>query len=78
MIQSVFLARKALSSGFHEVLDDHVEINSKNDVDRLIFCTGKIFMRKRRRAENLGLKSKTAIVRVEQLYPFPKERIQIS
>ena len=64
-----------VSEGFHEVLDDKVGIKAKKDVERLIFCTGKIYYEARRRAEELGEKGKSAIVRIEQLYPFPAEQV---
>ena len=38
------------SGGFQEVLDDST-VKTKKDVDRLIFCTGKIYYEARRRAE---------------------------
>ena len=61
------------NGGFQEVLDDSVK--AKKDVDRLIFCTGKIYYEAKRRAKELGMENKAAIVRIEQLYPFPKEQV---
>jgi 2-oxoglutarate dehydrogenase E1 component len=64
-----------VNGSFEEILDDK-NIKAKKDVDRLVFCTGKIYYEARRRAEDLGIKDKIAIIRVEQLYPFHKERVE--
>ena len=64
-----------LKGRFEEILDDQTA-KVKEDVERLIFCTGKIYYEARRRAEDLGLKNKVAIIRVEQLYPFHKEKVE--
>jgi 2-oxoglutarate dehydrogenase E1 component len=57
--------------GFHSIIEDV----SGADIERLLFCSGKIyfdctndFTDKRRET--------TGIVRVEQLYPFPKKEIE--
>ena len=58
-----------LSKGyFQTIIDDTV---AKEDITKIIFCSGKVYyqlvdMRKELDAKN------TAIVRIEQLYPFPK------
>jgi 2-oxoglutarate dehydrogenase E1 component len=56
---------------FHPVLDDPA-IQQKSGITRLLFCSGKIYYdlqsaREQRKATN------TAIIRLEQLYPFPTE-----
>lgn len=59
---------------FIEVLDDPNA--STKDVKRVILCTGKIFFE----LQEIQLKKKmknTAIVRLEQLYPFPKHQFQV-
>lgn len=59
---------------FREVLDDE-GINAPEKVEKLIFCTGKIFYELsdiRSQYEHL---MNTPIIRVEQLYPFPFESI---
>lgn len=61
-----------LSQGrFQEVLDD---TQSSPNATRLFFCSGKIYYdllaeREKRKAEEV------ALIRVEQLYPFPREKI---
>ena len=56
------------SGSFQEVLDDPDKINAP---DRILFCSGKIYyelLQKRREIK----KTDTAIVRLEQFYPFPE------
>jgi 2-oxoglutarate dehydrogenase E1 component len=59
---------------FHEVIDD-ATVSDSNSVTRLLFCSGKVYYdllteRERRQAKD------TAIVRIEQLYPFPQKAIK--
>ncbi|MEM7292015.1 MAG: 2-oxoglutarate dehydrogenase E1 component [Pseudomonadota bacterium] len=64
-----------LASGeFQPVLDEIDDINPAK-VKRLIFCSGKVFydLIERRRAENID---DIAIVRLEQIYPFPYPEMQ--
>ena len=70
-----------LSNGsFHEVLDDpSVTDQESPGIERIVLCTGKIAFealerRDARRAANLG-GPHSAIVRLEQLYPWPEQGI---
>lgn len=56
--------------GFHEVLDDPEGMHSAETV---VLCTGKVFYDFLDRRAGSG--SKPAIVRMEQLYPFPEEQL---
>ncbi|HSW51013.1 MAG TPA: 2-oxoglutarate dehydrogenase E1 component, partial [Bryobacteraceae bacterium] len=61
------------SGGFREVLPDGVAEPPR--VTKLLFCSGKVFYelavaREERRADQV------AIVRLEQLYPFPEQDVQ--
>ncbi|MGH2819289.1 MAG: hypothetical protein ACRDJ5_01405, partial [Actinomycetota bacterium] len=63
-----------LTSGhFRETLDDF-EVKAPDDVDRIMLCTGKIayqlMERRTERSDNV------AVVRFEQLYPFPMEQLK--
>jgi 2-oxoglutarate dehydrogenase E1 component len=60
------------TSRFMEVLDDD-RLKDGKGVDRVIFCSGKIYYDL---LHGAGDHKNTAIVRVEQLYPFPKKDIQ--
>jgi len=55
--------------GFHCVLDD-ADITAPERVKRVVFCTGKIFFDLKAGRDQKGLDT-VALVRVEQLNPFP-------
>jgi 2-oxoglutarate dehydrogenase E1 component len=61
------------TGGFQEIIDD-TEVDVKN-VEKLIFCSGKIYFEllEERRKNNI---QHIAIVRVEQLFPWPVEQAQ--
>ncbi|HKJ95489.1 MAG TPA: 2-oxoglutarate dehydrogenase E1 component, partial [Gammaproteobacteria bacterium] len=63
-----------LSKGrFHTVIDDIDDIKPKN-VRRVVFCSGKVYydlLQERRKRET----DDVAIVRIEQLYPFPEKEL---
>jgi 2-oxoglutarate dehydrogenase E1 component len=59
---------------FHFILDDPTAMARREEVERLVLCTGKVFWdmdtnERRETAENV------AIARVELLYPFAKEQL---
>ena len=58
---------------FQEVIDDN-KVNAK-DVKRVYVCSGKIYYDclEKRESEN---RKDFAIVRLEQLYPFPKKQLE--
>ncbi|HLG32746.1 MAG TPA: multifunctional oxoglutarate decarboxylase/oxoglutarate dehydrogenase thiamine pyrophosphate-binding subunit/dihydrolipoyllysine-residue succinyltransferase subunit [Ignavibacteriaceae bacterium] len=63
-----------ITGRFHEVLDDAF-VTSKNSVTKILFTSGKIYydlvdFRDKNKNEN------TAIVRLEQFYPFPSKQIK--
>ncbi len=60
---------------FQHVIDDPSA--KPESVDRVLFCSGKIAydLLAAREHDNIG--TNTAIVRIEQLYPFPNERIKM-
>ena len=59
------------SGSFQEVIDD---TQVGNTVKRVVFCTGKVYydLKAKKKAEN---DDSIAIVRLEQLYPFPKKQV---
>ena len=56
------------------ILDDPARIQ-RDDVKRVVFCSGKVFYSLAKARDEAGLRN-VAIVRVEQLYPLPKKEIQ--
>ena len=57
---------------FRTVLDEIDDLNPA-DVKRILLCSGKVYydLLERRRAENI---TDVAIIRIEQLYPFPAKQ----
>jgi 2-oxoglutarate dehydrogenase E1 component len=59
-----------LSTGsFRPVIDDAIASQRRGDVRRLLFCTGKIYYDLIEKERPAGI----AIVRLEELYPWPQE-----
>ncbi len=58
---------------FHSVLDDQA-VADREQVKRVIMCSGKVFydLLEKRESDDLN---DSALVRVEQLYPFPEKRL---
>ena len=59
-------------NGFHPVLDDP---SRPLKAKKMLLCSGKIFYQLLQRKEELK-KDDIAIVRIEQLYPFPETQLQ--
>ncbi|HNJ05854.1 MAG TPA: 2-oxoglutarate dehydrogenase E1 component, partial [Leptospiraceae bacterium] len=59
---------------FREVLYDR-RIKNNEEVTRVVFCTGKIFY-EAQKARDEQTPGKIAIVRIEQLYPYPESQVQ--
>ena len=59
---------------FHNIIDEQDQVQS-GEVRRLVLCSGKVYydLLEQRRAENV---SEVALVRIEQLYPFPADEYQ--
>jgi len=70
------LAEMAEGTRFHRIYKEVNEeiANNESNVKRLIFCTGKIFYELYEEREKRGMKN-TAIVRLEQLAPFPWDKV---
>ncbi len=60
---------------FREVIPDAEAAQDSSKVKRVVLCTGKIYYEILAEREANGNDGSTAIVRVEQLYPFPAEQI---
>ncbi len=68
------------NGGFQPLIDD-AEIHDSNTVERIVFCSGKVFYdlseaRKKAAGGASGSADRVAIIRVEQFYPFPLNAIK--
>jgi len=63
-----------LANGTFQTVIDEVDNINKSDVTRLVLCGGKVYydLVEKRREKELN---NTAIVRIEQLYPYPEKRL---
>ncbi|MDF1821268.1 MAG: 2-oxoglutarate dehydrogenase E1 component [Alcanivoracaceae bacterium] len=59
--------------GFQTVIDDH-GLEDADAVKRMVLCGGKVYYDLLEKREADGI-TDTAIVRIEQLYPFPEQRL---
>ena len=61
-----------VSGQFNEIIDDNnVDVD---EVRRLVFCSGKIYYELLERKEEFDARD-IALVRIEQLHPFPKKQV---
>ena len=69
-------AMSDLSGGRFQRVIDEVDAIEPGKVRRIVFCSGKVYfdLLERRRAEQ---DSSIALVRIEELYPFPAEDYQV-
>ena len=58
---------------FHPVLDD-ASVEDPASVSRMVLCSGKVYYDLMKRKEEAGVEH-IALVRIEQLYPFPREAL---
>ncbi|MCQ0110333.1 2-oxoglutarate dehydrogenase E1 component [Zhouia amylolytica] len=71
--KAVSSVEELVNGSFQTVIDD-AEVNSK-DVKSLVFCTGKFYYDLLEAREQKGRKD-VALVRLEQLFPLPTEKIK--
>ena len=62
-----------VDGNFSCVIDDNLK--NKKNVKRLIMCSGKVFYDLMKKRNNKNIKD-TAIIRIEQLYPFPYDDLE--
>ena len=79
--KSLLRHKKAVSSledlaqgKFETVLDDPADLNPEK-VNRVVLCSGKVYYDLLEKRDSDG-RTDTALVRVEQLYPFPEQRLK--
>ena len=63
-------------STFHRVLYEDVELAAPAEIKRVILCTGKVYYDLKKARDERGIKDIT-ILRLEQLYPFPKKALKM-
>jgi 2-oxoglutarate dehydrogenase E1 component len=59
---------------FHEVLDDALAAANPKAIERVVLCSGKVFYDLLAEKQNRKLEN-VALLRVEQLYPWPEARL---
>jgi 2-oxoglutarate dehydrogenase E1 component len=59
------------ASSFHRVMYERAPSQADRDVTRVVLCSGKVYYDLVQRREELGLGEVVALLRLEQLAPFP-------
>ncbi|MFC7335878.1 2-oxoglutarate dehydrogenase E1 component [Haloferula chungangensis] len=62
-------------SCFQEILPDSMTFDDPSRVNRIIFCTGKVYYDLQAHRKEHDIKN-SAIIRIEQLYPFHNEMLE--
>lgn len=70
----VVSALDEFSKGEFQPLIDDPQVKEPAKIDRVVFCTGKIYY-ELQEAKEANQVENVAVVRVEQLYPFPEEEV---
>jgi probable 2-oxoglutarate dehydrogenase E1 component DHKTD1 len=65
----------APGTSFQPVLEDP-SIQDPSKVEKVVFLSGKFYYDLVKERENRGLNDKVALIRVEELSPFPKQDLQ--
>ena len=60
-------------SSFHRVMYEHAPSEKDQTIERVILCSGKVFYDLQEARREKGLDGKVALLRMEQLAPFPAE-----
>ena len=61
-------------NNFKEIIDDP-NLKSGKGVKRIVLCTGKVYYDLLGKRKDLGKDKEVAIVRLEQMYPFPEKQM---
>jgi len=67
------------SGRFQEVIDDPIASERPDEVRRVFACTGKVYydlVEERAKRLGEGREHEIAILRIEQIYPWPEEQLQ--
>ena len=71
--QAISTLEELAEGTFHPVIGE-VDALDANKVDRVVMCSGKVYYDLYNRREELAQQN-VAIVRIEQLYPFPEDQL---
>lgn len=71
LAQAASTLRDLSEGSFHSAIDDPQGASKRDAVKRLIFCTGKVYYD----ILAAGVPESVAVVRVEELYPWPHEEV---
>ncbi len=63
-------------TSFHRVMYDSAPDGKDEEIERVVFCSGKVYYDLYQHREDEGLQDKVALVRLEQIAPFPEEAIE--
>jgi 2-oxoglutarate dehydrogenase E1 component len=69
------LAELGPGTTFHRVLPEHAKVAADAKVNRVVLCAGKVYYDLLEEREKRGARD-VALIRVEQLYPFPKRTVE--
>ncbi|MGI9419711.1 MAG: 2-oxoglutarate dehydrogenase E1 component [Geminicoccaceae bacterium] len=68
-------AEMATGSSFHRVMYEHAPSKDDQKIERVVLCSGKVFYDLQDARAEKGLDDKVALIRLEQLAPFPNEAL---
>jgi 2-oxoglutarate dehydrogenase E1 component len=71
---AVSTVEELTSGGFRPVIDDQ-EVTDRNNVTRVVLCSGKVYYDLNAARKKTG-DERVAIVRLEQFYPFPDSALR--
>jgi len=63
-----------VGGSFEPVIDD-TQVDDRDSVDRVLLCSGKVYYALKAAREDAKTEG-TALVRIEQLYPFPQQHVR--
>jgi 2-oxoglutarate decarboxylase len=65
----------SLEAGTFQVVIDDETVSDPQGVERVVLCTGKVAFDALARRDEMGRGAQVAVVRVEQLYPWPEDQL---
>jgi len=69
------LAEMGPGTSFHRVMWETPPSEADRAIERVILCSGKVYYELQAAREEAGLDGKVALIRLEQLAPFPEEAV---